>query len=194
MGDKIAIGPLGAIEYDPLRHYTAVLHDKATGILAVTNGIQTEAIFETYRLLFNVKTAPTGDYLEKVMEGAAAEPDSLQTPRIGAIITSHEGKHVSFVSIKRHDRPAMASEVALQRGSLTCISTYNGVLETPGPFDPTPGLPKLDLESTTARDIAGYVFDISAATNKGQDIRVCSVGGVLTSGGWQIAMVNAHGS
>lgn len=192
MGDKIAIGPLGAIEYDPLRHYTAVLHDKATGILAVTNGIQTEAIFETYRLLFNVKTAPTGDYLEKVMEGAAAEPDSLHTPRIGAVITSHEGKHVSFVSIKRHDRPAQAFEVKMQKGSLTGISTYNGILETPGPFDPTPDLPRLDLEAVTAQEIAKYVFDISAATNQGQDIRVCTVGGVLTSAGWQMAIVNVH--
>ncbi len=192
VGDKIAIGPVGATEYDPLRHYTAVQHDKASGILAVTNGIQTEAIFETYRLLFNVKTAPTMDYLEKTMEGAAAEPDSLHTPRIGAIITKDQASYVSFVSIKRHDRPAQAFEVKMQKGTLTGISTYNGVLDTPGPFDPSLGLPTIEAQAATAQDIARFLFDISAASNKGQDIRVCSLGGVLTPNGWQLAIVNVH--
>ncbi len=192
IGDKIAIGPVSASEYDPLRHYTAVQRDKASPVLAVTNGIQTEAIFEAYRLLFNVKTAPTKDFLEKLMDGAAAEPDGLHTPRISAVLTSHEAKHVSFVSIKRHDRPAQAFEVRMQKGKVTGISTYNGLLESPGPFDPAGGLPTIDLQPTAAPEIARFLFDISAASNKGQDIRVCALGGVLTSGGWQLSMVNAH--
>ena len=192
IGGKIAVGPVSASEYDPLRHYTAVQYDKASGVLSVTNGIQTEAIFEAYRLLFNVKTAPTKDILERLMEGAAAEPDSLHTPRIGAILTSHDANHVSYVSIKRHDRPAQAFEVRMQKGSLTGISTYNGALENPGPFDPASGLPTINLQPTTAQEIARFLFDISAASNKGQDIRVCALGGVLTSSGWQLSLVNAH--
>ncbi len=192
IGDKIAVGPVSASEYDPLRHYTAVQYDKASGVLSVTNGIQTEAIFEAYRLLFNVKTAPTKDILERLMEGAAAEPDSLHTPRIGAILTSLDANHVSYVSIKRHDRPAQAFEVKMQKGSLTGISTYDGELENPGPFDPASGLPTINLQPTTAPEIARFLFDISAASNKGQDIRVCTLGGVLTSAGWQLSLINVH--
>jgi IMP cyclohydrolase len=192
MGDKVAIGPLGVASYDPLRHYTAVMHEKSTGVAAVSNGIQTEAIFETYRLLHNVKTQPTQDYLQAIMEGAAAEPDNLHTPRIGAIVTSRDGKPVSFVSIKRHDRPATAFEVRMQKGRVTGIAVYNGSMETPGPFDPTPGLPELEVKAAQAKDIATFLFEISAAANKGQDIRVCTVGAVLISGGWDLAIVNAH--
>ena len=50
MGNKVVVGPLGTIEYDPLRHYSAVQYEDTTGIAAVSNGIQTEAIFETYLL------------------------------------------------------------------------------------------------------------------------------------------------
>ena len=55
--NTIIIGPLGNVPYDPLRHYTAVKWDDASGVVAVSNGIQTEAIYETYRLLHNVGTA-----------------------------------------------------------------------------------------------------------------------------------------
>jgi IMP cyclohydrolase len=192
MGARVAIGPLGAMAYDPLRHYTAVMSDNSTGIAAVTNGIQTEAIFETYRLLYNVKTQPTKEYLRTIMEGAAAEPDSLHTPRIGAIITSGEGKSISFLSIKRHDRPALAFDVRMQKGRVTGIAVYSGPMETPGPFDPDSGLPELELKGTGALDVARFLFDSSAAANKGQDIRVCTVGAVLKSGAWDVAIVNAH--
>ena len=58
MGNKVAIGPLGAAAYDPLRHYSAVQYENTSGVAAVSNGIQTEAVFETYYLLRNVGTAP----------------------------------------------------------------------------------------------------------------------------------------
>jgi len=192
VGSKVAVGPLGVTDYDPLRHYTALQYDDATRIASVTNGIQTEAIFETYRLLCNVKSPPTKEYLQTIMEGAGAEPDSLHTPRIGGIMTSGGGTQVAFVSIKRHDGSAKAFDVKMQKGVLTGISTYNGALEVPLPFDPTPGLPTTEFQATSAKDIAGFLFDISAANNQGQDIRVCTVGAVLTSKGWDVAIVNAH--
>jgi IMP cyclohydrolase len=192
IGPRVAIGPLGTIGYDPLRHYTALLYDNATGVAAITNGIQTEAIFETYRLLYSVKTPPTKTYLEQIMDGAGAEPDSLHTPRIGAVITSHEAAPAAFVSIKRHDGPAKVFGVTLRPGVMTGVSTYNGALESPAPFDPTPGLPTLKLAAGNATDTARYLFDISAATNKGQDIRVCTVAAIRSAAGWQVATVNAH--
>ncbi len=192
-GNKVIIGPLGDVEYDPLRHYTAVQFENTTGIAAISNGIQTEAIFETYRLLYNVNSAPTKEYLEKIMEGAQAEPDSLHTPRIGSIITGNlETGPVSYASIKCLDRQAAAFQVNQERGVLTGISTYNGILEYPESFDPTPGLPKLEITATSANDIARYLFEISAASNKGQDIRVCTVGGVRTDKGWILSIVNAN--
>ena len=49
--NSIIMGPIGKLPYDPLRHYTAVKYDSSIGLLAVSNGIQTEAIYETYKLL-----------------------------------------------------------------------------------------------------------------------------------------------
>jgi IMP cyclohydrolase len=174
-GSKVIVGPLGTADYDPLRHYTAVQFENTSGITAISNGIQTEAIFETYRLLYNVNSPPTEEYLERIMEGAKAEPDSLNTPRIGAVITSgKETGPLSFVSIKRHDRPAAVFKVRPERG------------------DTTPGLPEIEMKATFPEDIARYVYDISAASNKGQDIRVCAVAGVRSGNGWQTAIVNAQ--
>jgi IMP cyclohydrolase len=192
-GNKVIIGPLGNTEYDPLRHYTAVQFDNTNGVTAISNGIQTEAIFETFRLLYNVNSPPTKDFLEKIMEGAQAEPDSLHTPRIGSIITGNlEIGPVSYISIKRQDRPADAFQVHQKRGTLTGISTYNGALENPESFDPTSGLPTLEITATSPDGIAKYLFEISSANNKGQDIRVCTVGGVRFAKGWTVSIVNAN--
>jgi len=194
VSNKVIIGPLGASEYDPLRHYTAVQFDNASGVAAISNGIQTEAIFETYRLLHNVSSPPAKDYMEKIMEGAGAEPDSLKTPRIGAIISgnNNEVELVSYLSIKRHDRAAAAFQVRAERGMLTGISVYKGALENPEPFDPTPGLAKLELKPMSPDAVARYLYDISAASNKGQDIRVCAVGGVYSGRNWNLAILNAY--
>jgi IMP cyclohydrolase len=191
IGNKVVVGPLGNVAYDPLRHYTALQYDDS-GIAAISNGIQTEAIFETYRLLWNVKSNPTKDYLEMIMEGAGHEPDSLNTPRIGGIITSFGGNIVGILSIKRHDRRAAAFSVNQKNGVMTGISTYNGALESPLPFDSSNGLPDLKVSAVKASEIAGYLFDISAAVNKGLNIRVCTVAAVFTGKNWDIAVVNAH--
>jgi len=61
---KIIMGPVGNQQYDPLRHYTAVEYDNDSEIVVVSNGIQTEAILETYKLLYNTESLPAGDYLE----------------------------------------------------------------------------------------------------------------------------------
>ena len=191
--NKVAIGPLGSIEYDPLRHYTALQYDNNTGVAAISNGIQTEAIFETYKLLHNVQSEPKKEYLEMLMEGAAAEPDSMHTPRIGGVVTKKaDGTVVCAVSIKRHDMHARSWNVESEKGYLTGVATYGGDLENPPPFEPTRGLPQLKLEASGAEEIARYLFDISAAESKGQDIRVCTVGAVLTANGWEIAITNAH--
>jgi len=41
----VIIGPIGNQPYDALRHYTGVKYDKVSGVMAVSNGIQTDAIF-----------------------------------------------------------------------------------------------------------------------------------------------------
>ena len=58
LDDGIRIGPIGNLRYDNLRHYSAVKYDNKSGIAVVSNGIQTEAIFETYRLLYNTGSYP----------------------------------------------------------------------------------------------------------------------------------------
>ncbi len=190
--NKVIIGPLGDVKYDPLRHYTALQYSDSSGIAVITNGIQTEAIFEAYHLLYNVKSVPSADYLAMLMDGAGHEPDSLNTPRISGIITKYENKPVCILSIKRHDMKAFTHIVDLKQGLIAGISTYTGSLESPLPFDPTHGLPELKLNATRVSEIAGLLFDISAAANKGLDIRVSTVAAVLTGNCWDIAVVNAQ--
>jgi IMP cyclohydrolase len=194
MDRKVVIGPLGSAAYDALRHYSAVQFDDVSGVAAVSNGIQTEAIFEAYRLLYNVKTEPTKEYLRMLMEGANYEPDSLNTPRIGGAITNHGDRPYCFISIKRRGAPADVFDVRLERGILSGMSVYDGALENPKAFDPSAGLQSLKVDATNASAIARQIFDISAATNKGQDIRVCCVSGVMARKTWDIAIVNAHES
>lgn len=190
--NKVIIGPLGDVKYDPLRHYTALQYNDASCTAAITNGIQTESIFETYHLLNNVKSIPAETFLAMLMDGAGHEPDSLTTPRISGVITHYENKPVSILCIKRHDMKAFTHKVELKQGLMAGISTYTGSLESPLPFNPTHGLPELKLNATRVGEIAGLLFDISAATNKGLDIRVCTVAAVLTGNGWDVAVVNAQ--
>ena len=190
--NTVRMGPLGDVPYDALRHYTAVKYDNSTGIAAITNGIQTEAIYETYKLLFNVETPATKDYLEKLMEGANAEPDTLHTPRIGSVIIDNKGKPVFMLGIKTYDAPAAAYQVIPAAGKLTGISVYKGDLDTPEPTSSTGRLSWNDFTGITPHDLAQYLYDISAASYKGEDIRVCSVGGIYSGGSWDVAIINRH--
>jgi len=191
--NTIIIGPLGNVPYDPLRHYTALKWDDASGVCAVSNGIQTEAIYETYRLLYNAGTAPAVQFLKRIMEGAQAEPDSLHTPRIGGVVTSQEKRPALFISIKRQDAPAPAARVKPVPGYLSGISTYDGVLETPAPFSSFARPPRVEFGGTDAHELAEYLFDLSAATYNGEDIRVCAVAGIYTGGKWAVAFINQQG-
>jgi IMP cyclohydrolase len=119
-GDNgVIIGPIGNQLYDPLRHYTGVKYDPASGVMVVSNGIQTDAVFETYKLLYNTNSIPSKDFMEKLLDGAQAEPDSLHTPRIAGVITNTaDNKQVFIVGIKRHDIPARAFQVEPAPGTL----------------------------------------------------------------------------
>jgi IMP cyclohydrolase len=197
-GDSIRIDPLGQQEHVPLRfHYPSVKFDNETGMAVVSNGIQTEAIFETYRLLLIAGTAPAGDYLEKILDGAGAEPDSLNTPRIAGVVTStsDDKKPIFLIGIVTEGAPASAFEVELEPGTLVGISTYKGDLTNPEAFDPASELPRLQCSGKTAKDLSEHLYEISEATNQGEDIRVCTIGGVLsTDGHWSHHIINRHGA
>jgi len=190
--NTVRIGPLGNTPYDPLRHYTAIKHDKTTGLAVVSNGIQTEAIYETYQLLFNVGTAATKDFMEKLLDGANAEPDSLHTPRIAGVITTAGGDPVFIVGIKTHLSPAVGYEVPPAAGSMSGIATYQGSLENPQPTNPSAALSKIEFDGGSPRDLAKHLYDMSAATYKGEDIRVCAVGGVYSGNSWDITIINRY--
>ncbi len=193
LNNGIIIGPLGNQPYDPLRHYTGVKYDNLSGIIAVSNGIQTEAIFETYKLLFNTSYYPTKDFMEKLLDGAQAEPDSLHTPRIAAVVTNgNDNKPVYIIGIKRHDMPAKAFLIEPKSGTLTGVSTYKGSLENPESFNPSAGLATIEFKGKTAIELAEHLFEVSKAVYNGDDIRVCAVGGILSEDKrtWQVAMRN----
>lgn len=191
----IRMGPLNNLPYDPLRHYAAVKYDNNTGIAAVSNGIQTEAIFETYKLLFNATSTPTQDYLEKILEGAGAEPDSYHTPRIAGVITNSkvEDHPVFILGGKAHGIPARAAQVTLQPGTMVGISTYKGSIDNPEAVDPMEPFPELSVQGTSPDELANYLFDISGIFYKGKDIRVCSIGGLRSDKlTWNFSIINTH--
>ena len=193
VGDVIRIGPLGDLAYDALRHYNAVKFDSASGVLCVSNGIQTDASYEMYKLFFNTGSMPVKDYLEKTLEGAGAEPDSYHTPRIAGVITFENNQPAWFIGIKAHGSRAKSWQIDPAAGKLTAVSTYKGSMDSPEATDPDFALPVLDFKARTAGELGKYVFDISAASCKGNDIRVCSVAGVYTSqGGWKFSIYNAQ--
>ncbi|MBI4267647.1 MAG: hypothetical protein HY662_02565 [Chloroflexi bacterium] len=190
--NTVRIGPLGDTPYDPLRHYTAVKYDNSTGIAAVSNGIQTEAIYETYKLLFNVGTPATDDFMQDLLDGANAEPDSLHTPRIAGVITANIGNSVFILGIKTHNLPAVAHPLVPSAGSVTGISTYRGNMDNPEPTDPTAALPSFKFNRNSPNDLAQHLYDMSAATYKGEDITVCTVSGIYSGKSWDIAIVNRY--
>lgn len=189
--NTIRIGPLGDTPYDPLRHYTGLKYDDGSGIAAVSNGIQTEAIYETYKLLLNVGTKATKDFMEKIMEGADAEPDSLHTPRIAGAVTVTEDEPVLIVGIKTNLGPAAAYHLAPVAGRMSGVATYKGDMENPEATDPQNALTELRCDVNSPRDLAKYLYDLSAASYQDEDIRVCAVGAIY-SGRWDIAVINRH--
>jgi IMP cyclohydrolase len=193
-GNIISMGPIGNVPYDPLRHYSAVKYDIASGILAVTNGIQTEAVYETYKLLFNVDSPRGVDYVEKIMDGANAEIDSYYTPRIAGIIVPGEDKSgMEFIAgIKTFGRPAKAHQLAPEPGLLQGISTYKGDLLKPEARDPAAPLSRIEFEGKTGQELAEFIFEISAVVYQGNDIRVSAIGGILQNGKWDLAIKNVH--
>ena len=190
--NNVIIGPLGDIPYDPLRHYNGLKYDNSNGIAIVSNGIQTEALYETYRLLFNVGTAATKDFMAKIMDGADAEPDSLHTPRIaGSVIPDNENP-LLIISIKTDGIPAATHVVAPTAGKLSGVATYKGDMDNPEATDPATSPPELGFSGSSAQDAAKFLYDLSAATYNGDDIRVCAVGGVYSGSSWDIAIINKH--
>jgi len=193
--NSIIMGPLGNQPYDWLKHYTAVKYDNGIGLVASSNGIQTEAIFETYKLLFHTRTPPIKSYLQKIMDGARSEPDSLNTPRIAGVITNPGGKTepVYIIGVKTLGRPAAAWQVKPKPGTLTGVSVYNGDMESPGAFNVDGGLKELKYEADTPEELADFIYGISAATYEGNDIRVCAIGGIRgADNAWKVALINRH--
>lgn len=190
--NTIRIGPLGDVPYDPLRHYTAVKYDNNAGITCVSNGIQTEAIFETYRLMVNVGSPITKTLMENLLEGAGAEPDSLHTPRIAGVVIENKGGPVLIAGIKTFGSPALAHQLAPEGGCLVGVSTYQGDLDNPQPTDPAASLTWLEFTGATPQELAQHLYDLSAASYKGEDIRVCAVVGGYSGGRWGVAVVNRY--
>ena len=193
--NSIIMGPIGNASYDPLRHYTAVKCDNSIGLMAVSNGIQTESVFEVYKLLYNVKSKPDDSYMKKIMDGANYEADSLKTPRISGVITnSDDNNSVYIVSIKTADKPAFAWPVKPKAGTFFGVSTYYGDMENPGAFNTDKGPTELKCDAKTPQEIADFIYEISAVEYQGDDIRVCALGGVRTENTWKIALINRHKS
>ena len=194
MGDSIIMGPMGDAPYDWLRHYMATKVDNAIGLLAVTNGIQTEAIFEMYKLLYHCGKQPNDSFIKKIMDGADFEPDSISTPRISGVVMNPPGKTgpVYYVSIVTNGRPAAAWEVKPGAGVFYGVSTYHGDIDNPGAYNIDKGPAELKVTAKTPQELASFLYEISATEYKGDDIRVCAIGGIRTGTAWKTALINRH--
>ena len=192
----VIMGPIGKEPYDWLRHYTAIKYDNSIGLMAVSNGIQTEAIFETYRLMYHSGSKPDKDYMGMIMTGAKYEPDSLHTPRIAGLVVNPVGetKPVFILCIITDNPPANTYKITPEPGTMIGISTYNGDLVNPTAFDVKGGLPVIGLKAETPEEIADYIYGISEAFNEGDDIRVCAIGGIRSDDNltWKLAITNRH--
>ena len=191
--NSIINGPIGNVPYDWLRHYTAVKYDNDIGLLVVTNGIQTEAIFETYKLIYHTASTPNKSYLKKIMDGANYEPDSLHTPRPSGVITNPAGKAspVYLLSIAT-DKETAAWQIKPKQGTLYGVSTYRGDIENPTAFDVDKGPAELKCAAQTPEEIAEFIYGLSAVTYKGDDIRVFAIGGIREGNKWKVALINRH--
>lgn len=190
------MGPIRNEPYDWLRHYTAIKYDNSIGLVAISNGIQTEAIFETYRLIYHTGSKPDKTYIKTILTGAKYEPDSLHTPRIAGLVMNPGGEStpVYILGIITDGPPARIYESVPESGTMVSLSTYSGDLANPVALDVKEKLPAMKLKAETPEDIADYIYGISEATNKGDDIRVCAIGGVRSDDNlfWKLAVVNRH--
>ncbi len=196
-GDSIIMGPISPdIPYDWLRHYMAVKVDNTIGLMTVTNGIQTEAIFEMYNLLYHTNHRPDIGFFKKIMDGADYEPDSISTPRVSGLIMNPPGqdKPVYICGIVTNGKPAAAWEVKPEAGVFYGVSTYHGDIENPGAFKIEKGPSPLKVTPKTPQELAKYLYEISATSYKGDDIRVCAIGGVRDGNTWATALINRHKS
>jgi len=146
-----------------------------------------------YKLLFNTNSTPGKEYLQNTLEGAGAEPDSYNTPRIAGVITFQNKQPAWFMGIKAYGSLAKSWQIDPEAGKLTGISTYKGSMESPEATNPDFALPVLDCKAKTAAELAKFVFDNSAASYKENDIRVCALAGVYSEkGGWSFNIKNAQ--
>ena len=193
-GDSIIMGPIDNTPYDWLRHYMVTKVDNAIGLMTVTNGIQTEAIFEMYKLLYHTRHQPDIKFIKQIMDGADYEPDSLSTPRISGVIMDPPGKTepVYYAGIVTNGKPAAAWDIKPNAGHFYGVSTYQGDIENPAAFQIEKGLSQLETPAKNAKDLTSFLYDTSSTIYKGDDIRVCAVGGVREGTKWTTALINMH--
>ncbi|MFA5359776.1 MAG: IMP cyclohydrolase [Patescibacteria group bacterium] len=184
--------------FDPLRHYIAVKYDDSIGLAVITNGIQTEAIFEAYRLSINLKgqkIATNPELLHNLLEHAEAEPDSYHTPRIAAVIAYGGGIGVPQAVIGtigiEHEKTEEFYFHSEHKETLSVVSTYVGDMDNPKPNVWNSHLFGYECPAKTPKELAKHIFEISAAKYEGKDIRVCAVAGVFSNDRWYTSIINA---
>lgn len=198
LGDIIRIMPSeNDAPFDPLRHYIAVKHDARIKFAAITNGIQTEAIFEAYKLWINLERqniSEAPELIHNLLESAGAEPDSYHTPRIAAVISVPENGIPQAVIGTIGENHGRTDEILIKpkyNGQLTVVSTYGGDMDNPEPNTHCPNLFSYECLAENQTELAKHIFGVSTAQYQGEDIRVCAVAGVFANSKWNISIINA---
>jgi hypothetical protein len=63
-------------------------------------------------------------------------------------------------------------------------------MDNPRGYDISSGVKKIKPRAVTASKLAQYLYDLSVAAYNGDDIRVCSVGGVCVNGKFKLSVIN----
>jgi IMP cyclohydrolase len=201
--NSVRIVPLDpSIPFDELRHYQAVRIDPETKTVVVSNSQAPVAdLLESYKAVAREGREIESGLLSSLLGMLGPEPDSINTPRIAAVLAKTNKDHHfrSVHGIVNSEGAAAYFDILQNRALFRTVSTYRGDLE----LTPSFGIEDLHAEyaltlgSKTPQELSEELYEISFVENPRGDLRVCTVAGVLTGhrnwpGGWEIAVKNRH--
>lgn len=156
--NRVAIEPLDKTQaVDALRHYNAMKFNY--DLLVVTNGLQTEDIFN-----MNYSFDRGTESLRKYLNEWGPEPDSLNTPRIAGTIEKLRGYPLFYLAIISEASKSKSTRLQPRLGTAYGISTYSGKGTEPESFDTNKlskqrMIPNVKVPGKSPEEIARFFVD-----------------------------------
>ena len=198
VGNSVQIEPSGELTPEQeaskdLIIYRAIAVDEATNTLVVSNGKQTDPIFDLicYDDFGVVQAAYAAMYT------MGFEPDSLSTPRVAGVFRpTDDGAECILSEVVANDAKPSGKDTQVlplasaEAGRASYVATYTGDFASPA----APSLAQesdwvysASVDGESAEEIAQELYDAVNA-----DVRVTAVAAVLEADGWKLAIQNLH--